>query len=79
MHVYAHWSYCRPLLMLKYGKNWKQWIENSRDPVPIVLYSGEQLRHLFTPAKISLEKYEFKYAPFLQRWLGWFLVAKGAI
>ncbi len=79
VHVYANWSYSRFALMLKHGRRWKLWIENSRDPVHIALYSGEQLRRLFTPAKISLEKYEFKYAPVLQRWLGWFLVAKGAI
>ncbi len=79
VHVYARWSYCPPVLMLKHGRRWKLWIENSRDPVSTVLYSGRQLRQLFRPAQVSLEKREFRYAPALQRWLGWFLIAKGAV
>jgi ubiquinone/menaquinone biosynthesis C-methylase UbiE len=78
IHVYAFWSYWPPLLMIRYGKNWKLHIENSTDPVHIELYSGRVLRRLFEPAHISLTKYEFKYAPWLQRWLGWYLVATGA-
>jgi len=77
VHVYALWSYWPPVLMLKHGWNWKRWIENSRKPVHIDLYSGRKLRRLFTPANISLEKYEFRYIRRLERWLGWFLVAKG--
>jgi hypothetical protein len=75
--VYALWSYVPPLFLLKYGSSWKRWIENSRDPVHIHLYTGRELRKLFSPVEISLERYEFRYAPALQRWLGWFLVAKG--
>lgn len=77
VHVYARWSYWPPLLMLKHGWNWKLWIENSREPVHIDLYDGRKLRHLFAPAKISLEKFEFKYMRRLEPWLGWFLVARG--
>ncbi len=77
VHVYALWSYWPPLLILKHGWNWKLWIENSRDPVHIDLYSGRKLRRLFAPTKISLEKFEFKYIRRLERWMGWFLVARG--
>ncbi len=77
VHVYALWSYWPALLMLKHGWNWKLWIENSREPVHIDLYYGRKLRRLFAPARISLEKFEFKYMRQLERWLGWFLVAKG--
>ncbi len=77
VHVYARWSYWPPLLMLKHGWNWKLWIENSREPVHIDLYDGRELRRLFAPAKISLEKFEFKYMRRLEPWLGWFLVARG--
>jgi len=63
--------------MLKHGWNWKLWIENSRDPVHIDLYYGRKLRRLFAPARISLEKFEFKYAPSLEPWLGWYLVVRG--
>jgi SAM-dependent methyltransferase len=77
VHVYALWSYWTPFLMLKHGWNWKLWIENSREPVHIDLYSGRKLRRLFAPAKISLEKFEFRFMRPLERWLGWFLVAKG--
>jgi SAM-dependent methyltransferase len=77
VHVYALWSYWPILLMLKHGWNWKLWIENTKDPVHIDLYYGRKLRCLFTPAKISLEKFEFKYLPQMEHRLGWYLVAKG--
>jgi SAM-dependent methyltransferase len=77
VHVYALWSYWLPLLMLKHGWNWKLWIENSREPVHIDLYSGRKLRRIFAPARISLEKFEFRFLRPLEHWLGWFLVAKG--
>jgi len=77
VHVYALWSYWPVLLILKHGWNWKLWMENSREPVHIDLYYGGKLRRLFAPARISLEKFEFKYMRLLERWLGWFLVAKG--
>jgi SAM-dependent methyltransferase len=77
VHVYAQWSYWPPLLLLRHGWNWKLWIENSREPVHIDLYDGRKLRRLFTPARISIAKFEFKYMRSLERWLGWFLVARG--
>lgn len=77
VHVYARWSYWPALLFLKHGRNWKLWIENSREPVHIELYDAHGLRRLFSPAKVSIEKFEFKYFRPLERWLGWFLVAKG--
>jgi ubiquinone/menaquinone biosynthesis C-methylase UbiE len=77
VHVYALWSYWPPLLMLKHGWKWKLWIENSWAPVHIDLYSKRKLRRLFAPAQVSLQKFEFKYMPLLERWLGFFLVVKG--
>jgi len=77
VHVYARWSYWPPLLMLKHGWNWKLWIENSRAAVHIDLYDRRNLHRLFAPARISVEKFEFKYMRRLEHWLGWFLVVKG--
>jgi len=77
VHVYARWSYFPLGLFLKHGRNWKLWIENSRDPVHIDLYTARTLRRLFSPADITIQKYECKYAPSLARWIGWYLVAKG--
>jgi len=45
--------------------------------VHIDLYYGRKLRRLFAPAKISVEKFEFKYLPSLENKLGWYLVARG--
>ena len=77
VHVYARWSYWPVLLMLKHGRNWKLWIENSREPVHIDLYDARRLRRLFAPATISVEKFEFRYFRPAESWFGWFLVAKG--
>jgi SAM-dependent methyltransferase len=77
VHVYALWSYWPALLILKHGRNWKLWIENSRDPVKIELYSARKLRRLFAPANVSLEKFGFENFSLLAPFLGWFLVAKG--
>jgi SAM-dependent methyltransferase len=77
IHVYSFWSYAHFNYRRKFGKEWKLNIENSRDPVHIDLYTGRQLRRLFAPAKITLEKYECYHWQALGRWIGWFLVAKG--
>lgn len=78
IHVYAFWSYTQLNKRLLYGREWKLNIENSRDPVHLDLYTGLQLRKLFAPAKITVEKYEFYHWQALGRWIGWFLVAKGS-
>jgi SAM-dependent methyltransferase len=75
--VYARWSFDRFKTMVRYGRQWNLHIENSRDPVHIAYYTKRELRRLFTPASLSIEKYELARMPFLQSWLGWFLVAKG--
>ena len=75
--VYAWWSFHRIQLMLRLGAKWRLYVENSRDPVHIDFYSKRSLRGLFAPAALTIEKYELAQAPFLERWLGWFLVAKG--
>lgn len=77
VHVYAKWS-CTPLvLFVKHGLDWKNWIENSRDPVHIDLYTGRSLRKLFAPAKIEIRKYECSYIPALASKIGWFICASG--
>lgn len=75
--VYARWSLNTLQLKLRFGRKWDLYVENSRDPVHIDLYSGRNLRRLFSPATLTIDKYECAQAPFLQRWLGWFIVAKG--
>jgi len=77
IHVYAYWSYSHLVYRLKFGNEWKLNIENSRDPVYLDLYTGRQLRKLFAPARITLEKYEYYHRQALGRWIGWFLVVKG--
>jgi ubiquinone/menaquinone biosynthesis C-methylase UbiE len=77
IHVYAKFSYVPLAQLLKHGRNWKLWIENSRNPVHIDLYTSKLLRQLLTPARVEVKKYECKYAPFLERYVGWYLVAKG--
>lgn len=75
--VYAYWSYAHLNYRLKFGRRWKLNIENSRDPVHLDLYTGAQLRKLFAPTRLTLEKYEFNHWQALGRWVGWFLVARG--
>lgn len=77
VHVYAKWSYTRLYLTLKHKRDWKVWVENSRDPVRIHFYTAAQLCRLFSPYRISVTKYEYADHPRLERWLGWFLVATG--
>jgi SAM-dependent methyltransferase len=78
VHFYALWSFFTLSRILKHGWNWKLWFENSRDPVHIDFYSGRKLRRLFSPADISIEKFEFRPAPFLAPFVGFFLVVKGS-
>lgn len=77
VHVYAFWSYVPLVLALKHGRQWRSWIENSRAPVHCDLYTGRQLRRLFAPARMTIQKYECSYCRPLGRLMGWFLVAKG--
>ena len=76
IHVYSKWSYYPLRLMLQFGSRWKSYIENSRMPVHIDLYTGRKLRRLF-PVPISIQKREFAAIPVLQRWFGWYLIATG--
>jgi SAM-dependent methyltransferase len=75
--VYARWSLNTVKLMLRFGSRWNLYVENSRDPVHIDLYSKRALRRLFFPAPLKITKYECAQVPLLERSLGWFLVAKG--
>lgn len=77
VHVYAYWSYAHLNYRRIFGREWKLNVENSRDPVHLDLYTGRQLRKLFAPARITLEKYEYYRWQALGRWIGWFLVVKG--
>jgi ubiquinone/menaquinone biosynthesis C-methylase UbiE len=77
VHVYAYWSYAHLNYRRIFGREWKLNVENSRDPVYLDLYTSRQLRKLFAPASITLEKYEYYRWQALGRWIGWFLVAKG--
>lgn len=78
VHVYALWSYFTFSRLVKHGRDWKLWIENSQDPVYIDLYTARKLRRLFRPAILSIQKYEWKRVPFLAPLAGFFLVAKGS-
>jgi SAM-dependent methyltransferase len=75
--VYAYWSVQHLELRLKFKDKWKLYVENSAAPVRIDLYTASSMRSLFAPARLRFEKYECFRLPIAQRWLGWFLVAKG--
>ncbi len=77
IHVYALWSLFLLAKIAKHGYRWRLWIENSRDPVHIDLYTARKLRQLLAPAQVTIEKHDCKYLPLLSPWIGWFLVAKG--
>jgi ubiquinone/menaquinone biosynthesis C-methylase UbiE len=72
IQVYAKWSYFPLYLMLRFGRKWRLYIENSREPVHIDLYTARSLRKLF-PVPVTISKFQ---GP-LHRWLGWYLVATG--
>ncbi|MDT4954036.1 MAG: hypothetical protein QOJ02_2174 [Acidobacteriota bacterium] len=78
VQVYARWSYFTLLRVLQHGRDWKLWIENSRDPVHIDFYTGRKLRKLFTPARITVEKFHCGPLPMLAPLVGFYLVAKGS-
>jgi ubiquinone/menaquinone biosynthesis C-methylase UbiE len=77
VHVYALFSYFAAWKLLRHGRNWKLWIENSQDPVHIDLYTGMSLRKMFAPAQLTITKHECKPWQGLAPLFGWFLVAKG--
>jgi SAM-dependent methyltransferase len=77
VHVYARWSYFTLLRRLQHGRDWKLWIENSRDPVHIDFYTARRLRRLFAPSSLTIEKYHCGPAPLLGPIAGFYLVAKG--
>jgi SAM-dependent methyltransferase len=77
VHVYALISYFALWRFLQHGREWKLWIENSRDPVHIELYTKPLLERLFQPARLEVRKYHCKPWAALAPWFGWFLVAKG--
>ncbi len=75
VQVYALVSYFTAWCILRRGPQWKRWIENSRDPVHIDLYTHYRLQKLFSPIPVETRKYHSKVS--FERWLGWYLVAKG--
>jgi SAM-dependent methyltransferase len=77
IQVYSLFSYFSLWTLLRYGKEWKLYVENSRDPVHIDLYTGRSLRLLFAPAKLTITKHQCKPWESLAPLFGWFLVAKG--
>ena len=77
VHVYALVSYFSLLRFLQHGRDWKLWIENSRDPVHIDVYTKRSLRRVFRPIPIQIRKYHCKPWSAIAPWFGWFLVAKG--
>ena len=78
IQVYALWSYVPIVLFLQHGRDWRRWIENSRVPVHLDLYTRPALRRLFAPVDIRIQKYHCSYFQPLGRIWGWFLVVKGA-
>lgn len=79
IQVYAFWSLAHAVYRLRHGREWKQFIENSREPVYIRLYTASELRSLFSPAQVTLRKYECRRLPKLAPLIGWFLAATGQV
>lgn len=77
IHVYALFSYFTLLRVLQHGRGWKLWIENSRDPVHIDLYTANKLRSLFAPAVVDLRKFHCRPVPAIASFAGFFLAATG--
>jgi SAM-dependent methyltransferase len=77
IHVYSLFSYFTLWRILQHGTNWKLWLENSRAPVHIDLYTGRTLRRLFAPAQLSLVKHQCKPWERLAPLFGWFIIATG--
>nr|MDQ2936107.1 hypothetical protein [Acidobacteriota bacterium] len=77
VHAYSLWSYFTLSRVLKHGRHWRLWFENSRDPVHIDFYTARKLRSLFSPAKVTIEKHGCLPAPVLSPLVGFFLVTKG--
>ena len=77
IHVYALFSYFTLLRVLQHGRDWKLWIENSRDPVHIDLYTARTLRSLFAPAKLDIRKFHCRPVPLIGPFAGFFLAATG--
>src|SRR5947208_4597772 len=77
VHVYAKWSYFTFLSICRYGRDWKNHIENSSAPVHIDLYTSRKLRKLF-PVTITITKHQAIPTEFFAPLWGWYLAAKGA-
>jgi SAM-dependent methyltransferase len=77
IQVYALFSYFIVARIIRHGKNWRLYFENSRDPVHIDFYTARRLRRLFAPAEVTVEKFCCPPAPSLESLAGFFLVAKG--
>jgi ubiquinone/menaquinone biosynthesis C-methylase UbiE len=77
IHVYALFSYFTLLRVLQHGRDWKLWIENSRDPVHIDFYTAKTLRNLFEPAALNIRKFHCRPLPAIASFAGFFLAATG--
>jgi ubiquinone/menaquinone biosynthesis C-methylase UbiE len=77
VQVYSKYSYFTLWRMLRYGRKWRFHIENSEAEVHIDLYTAEELRDLFAPNTVVVEKHQCKPFEFLAPLWGWYLVAKG--
>jgi ubiquinone/menaquinone biosynthesis C-methylase UbiE len=76
IHVYAKWSYFTALWILRFGRDWKNHIENSTTPVHIDLYTARKLRQLF-PVRLRISKHQaLPHEIFAPLW-GWYLIARG--
>ncbi len=78
IQLYAFWSLSHLQYRLRWWGKWKLHVENSTRPVHLDLYAAKDVRRLLMPVPAEIRKYEFHHAQILGRWLGWFIVAKGA-
>jgi ubiquinone/menaquinone biosynthesis C-methylase UbiE len=77
VHVYASFSAFTFKCVVRHGRNWKNHVENSTTPVHIDLYTARRVQNLFPGIPLQIAKYQCYRMKFLEKWLGFFLVAKG--
>jgi SAM-dependent methyltransferase len=75
VHVYAKWSFTTLDYMFLFGRQWKNHIENSIEPVHIELYTRARLKEVFGSVALRTRRFVIRrQLSALEPLLGWFIV-----
>lgn len=77
MNLCALFSESALIYRLNFGARWKQYVENSIQPVYLELYTARRFRKLFPDCQIKISKHQCFHLRFAVPVLGWYLVGKG--